>query len=288
MSRKNKQFMESLRLNNRTYLQYYNRLTEIAISSFEWLNMPDTIDTRFLELTFFEKGSVVFFFYDVMEKFLCLPVLYSGRLNVYNIPKNRVAYATNGYRNNLTNKNSVIGWNNQLRTNSLLDVQMFATRLYNMDRIIDINVNAQKSPQLIECEENQRLTMENAYKDYDGNIPVIYVDKGFSDKNKLKTFSSNTPFVSPQIYELKQKYWSEALSYLGIASPNLKKERMVMEEAMQTIGDVIANRKTRLKPRQEFCKQVNEMFGLNIAVRFDDNIFDEEKISERFDGGANG
>ena len=38
-------------LNNRTYLQYYNRLLELAINMYEWKNLPDTVDERFLELT---------------------------------------------------------------------------------------------------------------------------------------------------------------------------------------------------------------------------------------------
>ena len=44
------QFCESAYMNNRTYLQYYNRLTELAISMFEWQNLPETIDQRFLEM----------------------------------------------------------------------------------------------------------------------------------------------------------------------------------------------------------------------------------------------
>lgn len=45
---------------------YYNRLKEIAISCIEWKNLPDTVDSRFLELTLFEDGAGVYFNDDVL------------------------------------------------------------------------------------------------------------------------------------------------------------------------------------------------------------------------------
>ena len=47
--------------NNRTYLQYYNRLKELAISAFDWKNLPDTVDERFLELALFNDGMAMAF-----------------------------------------------------------------------------------------------------------------------------------------------------------------------------------------------------------------------------------
>lgn len=60
MSVKNKNFWESAAVNTGTYRQYYNRLIELAISMFEWKNLPDSVDPRFLELTLFTDGQAVF------------------------------------------------------------------------------------------------------------------------------------------------------------------------------------------------------------------------------------
>ena len=95
---------------------------------FEWKNLPETVDPRFLELTLFAKGQAVFFKDDVMG-YLALPVAINGTWNVYNIPKSRRPYATNGYQNILNDKNSVIIYNNYTHTNSMLDVEMFSRRL---------------------------------------------------------------------------------------------------------------------------------------------------------------
>ena len=61
MSKKNDKFIESALMNNRTYIQYYNRLTELALSMFEWKGLPDTVDPRFLEMCLFADGKAVFF-----------------------------------------------------------------------------------------------------------------------------------------------------------------------------------------------------------------------------------
>ena len=143
MSRRKTLFGESAIANNETFIQYVNRLTELAISMFEWKNIPDTIDTRYLELHLFETGCMVYFNDDVLGN-LCLDCITNGRLNVYGYPINRRAFSSyNNYNKDLTDKNSVIIWNNYLHTNSLVDVQYYAKRLWNLDRIIDINANAQ-------------------------------------------------------------------------------------------------------------------------------------------------
>ena len=83
MSRRNKMFWESGVLNNATYLQYYHRLTELAISMFEWKNLPDTIDPRYMELGLFAQGQMVFFEDDGGLGYLCLHNAQGGSLDVY-------------------------------------------------------------------------------------------------------------------------------------------------------------------------------------------------------------
>ena len=169
------QFWDSAKRNNRSYIQYYDRLTELSVSMFEWKNLPDSIDARFLELVLFSDGMSVFFKDDVMG-YLSLRTMIGGHLNVYQIPTVRTAYASNGYNRHLDETNSVIIFNNLLHTTSRLAVENYAQRLYNLDRTIDVNANAQKTPVLISCEESQRLTLKNLYMKYDGNEPVIYGD----------------------------------------------------------------------------------------------------------------
>lgn len=277
MGRRKTNFEESLAMNNYTYMQYAYRLMELSISTFEWKNLPEGIDERFLEMVLFTDGHAVFFKDDELGDYLALQCLINGKLNVYRIPIKRRAFAVNGYQKQLTDKDSVIIFNNMLHTNSWLDVKMFAKRLYNLDRIIDVNANAQKTPILIKGNEQQRLTLTNLYKEYDGNAPVIFADKSL-DMNALQVLSTQAPYVADKIYQLKTQIWNEALTYLGISNVSFqKRERMVSDEVTRSQGGTVASRYSRLNARRQACEQINKMFGLNIECDFrEDYQFSEE------------
>lgn len=292
MGRRRTNFDESLWRNNGTYRFYLDRLTELSISMFDWQNVPDSIDTRFLETTLFLNGSAVFFKDEDLRDeqiegeedgtLLALPVAMNGNFDLYNIPTRRTAYATNGYNRNLTNKNSVIVYNNMIRTNSVQTCTVYARRLWNLDRAIDVNANAQKTPVLIRCNDSERLTLLNAYQKWEGNEPVIYGTKDF-DPNSISVLRTDAPYVARDLYELKTQIWNEALTYLGISNMNFqKRERLVTDEVIRNQGGTIASRYSRLEARRQACNKINKMFGTNIEVYFRD---DTKEFDDTFKGG---
>lgn len=271
MSRRNKGnglFGESAVMNNATYIQYFNRLVELSVSMFEWQGLPETVDPRYLELHLFQNGSMVYFRDEVMGD-LCLDCIANGQFDVYGNPISRRAYSSyNQYQKTLNESDSVIIWNNYLRQPSVLDVKMFAKRLYNLDRIIDVNANAQKTPVLVQGTEKQRLTLVNLYKEFDGNAPFIFGDKNL-DLNSLRAISTNAPYVADKLYQLKTQIWNEALTYLGISNLNIqKKERMITDEVQRNQGGTIASRYSRLEARREAVDKINRMFGTDISVLY--------------------
>ena len=288
MSRKKKEgaFWESKWLNNRTYIHYYNRLTELAISMFEWKNLPPSIDARFLELILFTDGMAVFF-YDEELGYLALQTMIGGNLDVYRVPRIRRAYATNGYNRSLGENNSVIIWNNMIRTNCITDVELFAKRLYECERTIDVNIKAQKTPVAVLCDENQRLTMKNLYAQYDGNEPFIFGAKDL-DVRKIQAIATGAPYVADKVMQTKFQIWNEAMTYLGISNVNMhKKERLLSDEVTRNLGSTVASRYTRLEMRKQACAKINAMFGLNIDVEYREDI-QVVQPEEELEGGIAG
>lgn len=289
-NKKDINFWESALMNNRTYLYYYNRLTELAISMFEWKNLPASVDERFLELTLFSDGVAIFFKDEILGE-LALQTTTRGKLNVYRIPTERRAYASNGYNQDLNENNSVLIYNNYLHNNSMWDIEMYAKRLYNLDRIIDVNVNAQKTPVLLQCDEQERLTMKNLYMQYEGNMPFIFGSKNLNAKG-ITVLKTDAPYIADKIYQLKTQIWNEALTYLGISNTNVtKKERMVSDEVIRNQGGVIASRYSRLQERRNAVEKINTMFDLNIEVNYrqDYREADDEVMfaGDSGDGSAN-
>ena len=273
-NRRNKyknQFWASAVQNCVTWQYYYNRLKEIAISCIEWKNLPDTVDSRFLELTLFEDGAGVYFNDEVLGN-LFLQATLDGRLNVYREPKFTKAYAVTGYLKNLDESNSVIIHNNMLHTNSVEACKMFAMRLANIDRTIDVNINAQKTPVLIKSGENERQSMVNLYQQYDGGMPFIFGSDQLNTDN-ITALRTDAPFVAPQLYELKTNIWNEALTYLGISNVNItKRERLVSDEVNRSQGGSIASKFSRLHERQTAVEKINKIFGTNISVDYREEL----------------
>lgn len=284
--RKNKYFWDSAWKNNMTFMQYYNRLVELSIAMFEWKNLPDTVDPRYLELKLFKEGQAVFFKDEVLDDYFALGNGGASDLSIYGIPNKRRAIGANGsYSKDLDYKDSVLIYNNLIHTNSVLDVEMFAKRLYEFDRAIDVNVRAQKTPILIRTKDSQRLTLENVYMQYDGNKPVIFATENF-DPEAVSVLKTDAPFVSDKLYQLKTQYWNEALTYLGISNINItKKERLITDEVTRNQGGTVASRYSRLESRRMACRQINKMFGLNVSVDYREDLQIEEDVLEDFNGG---
>lgn len=266
--RKRTNFEDSATTNTLTYMQYLRRLMELSMSMFAWKNLPNTVDPRYIELRLFETGSVVFFKDDVLGE-LCLDCIQQGNFDVYGNPITRRAYSCyNNYQKVLSNKDSVIIWNNYLRTNSVTDIQLYAKRLWDLDRSVDVNAKSQKTPILIQCNEKQKLSMKNLYMQYDGNMPAIFADNNI-DINGIKVISTQAPYVADKLYQLKNQIWNEALTYLGISNLNInKQERLITDEVSSSQGSTISSRYSRLECRKQAVEKINEMFGLDIEVDY--------------------
>lgn len=263
---------------------YFNRLRDYALSLFEWSGLPDTINERFLEIKMLEEGQVVFF-EDNKLGYLALPVMYGQNLNVYQEPTVYRAI-TSTYNKELSPDNAVIIWNNLSRTNIMPTIRAYARRLYQVERTMDVNIHAQKTPVLILAEESQRLSLQNAYMDYDGNEPFIFGNKSGFDLEAFQVLKTDAPFVSDKLMTYKHNLWNEAMTFLGIGNAKQdKKERLVSDEVSANDEQIFSSREVMLIARRQACEKINEMFNLNISVDFKLN---KESEKEEIEDGLSG
>ena len=264
--------------NNTSYLMYLWRLLDLAMSVFEWHNLPKGVDERMLELWLLQNGFCVFFYDEDLkygqnelnapEGYAVLQALIAGQWDMYNYPRERRAYAVNGLNVDLDETNSVLIFNDYLRVPMFMTLDLYARRLAEIDRTIDVNVRNQKTPKILRGSDKQTLTMKNIVKQIDGNDYNVIVDKNF-DVSNMDTLDLTAPYVAGELNVLKHQYWNEALTYIGIENVNTeKKERLVSDEVMSNMGDVEAQRFTRLNARVKACDEINELFGLDVDVTF--------------------
>ena len=275
---------ENVFMNRNTYWMYLWRLMDLAMSVFEWHNLPKGVDPRMLEFWLMRNGFCVFFKDDDLksstladgnapEGYAVLQALINGRWDMYNYPTRRTAYAVNGLNVNLDETNSVLIFNDYLRVPIYPTLQLYAQRLAEIDRTIDVNVMNQKTPKIIRCDEKQRLTFKNIMMQTQGNVYWIMGDKNVDLKN-IDILDVTAPYVANDLQILKHQYWNEALTFLGVENVTTeKKERLVSNEVMSNMGDVEAQRFTRLNARKYACKQINDIFELEVDCEFRSGIY---------------
>lgn len=265
-------FGESLHGNNVSYVYYFQRILDLAITEFEWIRLPKEIDERYLEMCLFWDGKACFFDEDVLKQKAVAQFIQTSDFDIYRNPIAWEAFSANGARWKLTKDNSVIIWNNYLKQGMSRTAMMFAKRLYELDQIVSVNAKAQKTPVLVLAGEKERLTMKNLYMQYEGNEPFIFgTDK--LNRDNFTVLKTDAPFIADRIYDLKAQIWNEVLVWLGISNVNIvKRERLIKDEVQRNLGGVVASRNSRLEARSRACKQINDMFGLDIEVAFRPDI----------------
>ena len=272
----------AMAINNKTYIDYLNRLKLLAISLFKWKGLDDIAGfgaSRFLEMSLYENGRACFL-KDEKLGYLALKVNPSDKLNVYNLPEKVMAWSI-GYNRTLPFDNVVYIMNNELELPTSQTLSLFAYRLYETERTIDTNLIAQKTPILIEGDTKTILTLKNVYMQYSGNTPFIFGNKQFDISNKLNVLKTDAPYLIDKLELHKHEIWNEALTYLGIDNANTdKKERLITDE-VESNNDLISYYLNCFyKTRKQACNLINERYGLNIEIELNKEITELLNVSE--------
>ena len=248
---------------------YVRMLTEWATTRFEWKNLPEEIDARFLEMQLFHAGNVLFYYEEQFAKYMAVRATQLGRNNVYDNPTAWNTLATPGYRSRKLNLHEAVPiWGTYTRVPSIDIVLIYARRFADLDVSLEVNARNMRINRLALADENERLTVMNALKQIDEGQPAIFVQKEFELADKVTVLDMH---VDPKNLEMlrleKNQLWNECMTLLGITNTNQdKKERLVAAEAEGSDGQVLASRNSSLKPRMEAAEQINKMFDLSVDV----------------------
>ena len=285
-------FQDAIILNDMTYNDYLERLKKIALSMFEWVNLPRSMNARYLEMCLYYNGQAALL-WDEDYGFINSQAVDAGYINIYGLPTkiNCFSYRFNKDRelyvpgSNLPpEEECILVMNNYERVPTGSTLCLFASRLTEAQRTADVNIKNAKYSILLPTDQKRALTLKRMYEEYDGNSPVIFGDKNIINEDSVKAIKTDAPFLANDIAEYKTTIWNEALSFLGISNLDEKKERMISMETDSNNELVNLNLQSYLIPRKEACKQFNEKFGLtgsnaiDVKVRSDlYNIIKEEE-----------
>lgn len=286
----NSDFEDAQILNGESYNDYLYRMKKIVLSMFEWKNLPDTMNSRYLEMCLYYKGQAALL-YDADYGYINTQAVDSGYINIYGLPtlincfsysyhSQRNLYVAGSEENPEKDKECILVMNTFERIPTCSTIGLFAMRMSEAQRTADVNIKAQRTPVLIYGTKEQELTLRNLYAQYDGNSPVIYGNKDNLAQSSLMAIKTEAPFIADKIIEYKKEIWNEFLTYIGVSNLDEKKERMISTEANSNNEVINLNLETFLAPRKQACKEFNDKYGLNIDVQVRSDLYNIIKENE--------
>lgn len=296
----NSHFEDAMLLNDRTYIDYLERMKKICLSMFEWENLPDSMNSRYLEMCLYYKGQAALL-YDNDYGYINTQAADSGYINIYGLPTsiNCYSYSYNQTRDlyvpggsGTKDEGCILVMNTYERVPTAASIELFAKRLAEAQRTADININAQRTPIMILTDRNQELTMKNMYAEYEGNTPVIFGDRNQLNLDSINVIKTDAPFVAKDLMEYKVQIWNEFLTTMGVSNLSEKRERLVTSEVDSNNELVNLNLQSFLAPRKQACKEFNDKYGLmgdkaiDVKVRSDlyNIIKQAESITDEYRG----
>lgn len=258
--------------NFKTYLSYKTKMMTLAENVFQFKNMNKFIDLAYVNSELVTKGSIAFFKDEVMG-LLALPYMNIGNLDIYGRPTAIKPIPRNGsYNRTLKRGEFVIMYDNNSHLPIYPNIVESAERLALIKRTIDINIAQQSTPRFFRTSEENKRTIEDLLNEIDGKVNTVVTYDNI-DLEDTTCVLAPAPYVADKLNQDKKEEWAEFLELIGITNVSVqKKERLIRDEIITSMGGTIASRYSRFESRRKAIEEINELFGENIEVEFYDGL----------------
>lgn len=255
----------------------YLRYKMLALDMFEYENLPNGIESRFIEVALLENGECGFA-YDDKLGFIALPCNTSSNIDIYGQPL-AINLLGCGYNKRFTLEKAVRILNNDLVLPTDYYLRDYAQRIGEIELMIQANTLQQKTPYIFEGDDDSVLTMKTINKNIQDFEPCVFVNKSLNIENALKVHGTDVPFKGLDLYQLKEKLETELMTFLGANNTKEKKERMLVDEVNVNNDFIDRNYDIMYRQRKLAIDKINKMFNLNIIVKKKSQIDDMEGIN---------
>lgn len=239
----------------------------LAINRFTWTNLPKGLTSERLEEMLICHGTLGAFMEN--ELLLILPLFGTNKVNIYNEHTDFNLFGYNGATFTKSIDDIVKLKNNQLGTEDLSTLQLYAKKIDDIEQTQDVNLFQQNIPKLIGTTKDGILTAKNIVKQIKEFKFVIFTKgKGIEQQLKKEDILDNTaPFLLDKLGDYENFYRNKVLTFLGINNANTdKRERLITSEVDANNDYIQINLDLMYDMRKRFCDEVNAKFGVNIKV----------------------
>lgn len=259
--------------NYRTYLNYRDKMLTLAMNVFQFKGIDNFVDMSVVNYELITKGSVAFFYDDVMDKVLALPYSNLGKLDMYGRPTKIMVRAKNGqFVRSLNYGEFVIMYDNDSHLPIYSNILASCERLALIKRTADINIRQQQTNRFWKTSEENKKTVENVVNQVEANLETVLTYDNI-DLSDTTSVLAPAPYVADKLNDAKKEEWAEFLELIGISNVAVqKRERLIKDEIVCSMGGTIASRYSRFESRRKALEEIKEKWGKNIEVEFYDGL----------------
>lgn len=252
-----------------TIQDIYNMLYEYLVNLIALENLPDGISERYCLQVLIEQGCLCFYRNIALNKLVALYASNIAEEDIYGDPQLVVTTSRNGLIHDEVKvpEDGVLVWANKTRIPIVYRVNMYASRLFQIKRALDINISQFKIPRVLSVPKTQVQTVLNLINQLDENRPFLVVDSGLSVDN-WSVLATDVPSHVTELIDAWNQELNSFFNWLGISSKSEKKERLVTNEAFSSNEPVISARRFIFGEVESCFERVNEKFGTDIQVKF--------------------
>lgn len=282
-NKKGEQWWQSYSVNIQTERMFEDWILTLMMNRFRWLNLPDTCDPRYLEYTLAFNGVATIAHpkrHKLKDFFFSTQAVTMGELNIYNNPEEWESFGNKDWHFNVDWNNGVLIYDNRLRRSLLPTVKLYAKRLANLERTIDMNLYQQRMPIIISAPQERKQDLLNYAKQQAGFEPMVLTYDSLQSGDygiKAEVLNTSVPYIVPDLQLSQQNMWEDIYRLLGIPYVKEKSERLIASEVEQIAAPAKLMALDPLEARREACDKLNKRFGLNVGV-----VWNEDFVSDTY------
>lgn len=276
-----------------TYDQVMANARLLATSRFKWQSkdvQPKDRLSEFIEMLLYLKGQCALFKdTDGWKVRCCVP---SGGLDEYGQPESFNLTDYNGtHIVTVKNDDERFIWikNNAACIPTIFWIVKYCNRVAKIERTMDLNIDAQKTPFMIETSPEIHLSIQNIFKEIRQMDEVVYVDQKTGIKDNVQVLKLDAPYLVDKLYAQKQNEFNDLLNFLGINTVKEKTAHILYKEATATdeLTDSYLDMFSAPRIRAlEIAKERGLEISLSILSTDEEDVDDNAELNSNNNGKA--
>lgn len=272
-------FWQSAGANQIRYQTFLNQILNIALSRFQWSNLPKTCDERYIERQLLLNGMVSIAMNRGDNQVYSLQVSGNGPINMYDNPSSWRALGTNGFTYQADWRYGAIAYDNLNRTPMFDGLRMYAYELADLMALKALNRQQQKAPFLLIGPESKKMDMVNIYKQIAGNEPAVLANADIRNID-IQAIQTGVSYIAKDVDEDIENTWRKVYGLLGINNSPYKAERQIESEVVEHNEPAEISRLSPLVCRRKAADWVNDVLGTDIQVDWRRDWDGKEQLAE--------